>query len=81
MHTILKQRPSGLLFGDRLPPGPRIGQRLFGALRPAVAVILTWRARRAQRIALAHLEDRLLKDIGLTRTEAAQEARRPFWRG
>jgi len=35
--------------------------------------------RAAQRRALAMLDDRLLKDVGLTREEAAFEANKPFW--
>jgi uncharacterized protein YjiS (DUF1127 family) len=33
-----------------------------------------------QRRALAALDDHLLRDIGLTRHEAAREAHKPFWR-
>ncbi len=36
-------------------------------------------ARRRQRNALRALDDRLLTDIGLTRSEAQIEARKPFW--
>lgn len=32
-----------------------------------------------QRAALRRLDDRLLDDIGLSRTEAEAEARRPIW--
>jgi uncharacterized protein YjiS (DUF1127 family) len=39
-----------------------------------------WIGRRAQRHALADLDDRLLRDIGKTRAEAMAEARKPFWR-
>jgi uncharacterized protein YjiS (DUF1127 family) len=39
-----------------------------------------WLGRRAQRRALAALDDRLLRDIGKTRAEATAEARKPFWR-
>jgi uncharacterized protein YjiS (DUF1127 family) len=35
--------------------------------------------RRRQRQALLELEDHLLDDIGLTREQAEQEARKPFW--
>jgi uncharacterized protein YjiS (DUF1127 family) len=36
--------------------------------------------RRRQRIALARLDDHLLRDIGVTQAVAAAEAAKPFWR-
>jgi uncharacterized protein YjiS (DUF1127 family) len=36
--------------------------------------------RRRQRQALLELEDHLLADIGVTRAQAEQEARKPFWK-
>jgi uncharacterized protein YjiS (DUF1127 family) len=38
-----------------------------------------WRRRRT-RMLLAQLPDNLLKDIGVTRSEAQMEASKPFWR-
>jgi uncharacterized protein YjiS (DUF1127 family) len=39
-----------------------------------------WLARIRQRQALARLDDRLLRDIGVTRDQAKAESRKPFWR-
>jgi len=41
-----------------------------------------WRCydRRRQRLVLAALDERQLRDLGLTRGEARIEAERPFWR-
>jgi uncharacterized protein YjiS (DUF1127 family) len=39
-----------------------------------------WLERRRQRHALLELSDHLLKDIGLSRSEAEREGRKPFWR-
>jgi uncharacterized protein YjiS (DUF1127 family) len=36
--------------------------------------------RRRQRLALAELDERLLADIGVSRTQARNEADKPFWR-
>lgn len=38
--------------------------------------LMIWADRQRQRAALARLDDRMLKDIGLTRSEADAEARR-----
>ena len=41
---------------------------------------LRWQDRARQRHMLAGLDDHLLKDIGLSRADAAQESAKPFWR-
>jgi uncharacterized protein YjiS (DUF1127 family) len=47
----------------------------------ALRSLLTWSERARQRRALLALDDRLLKDIGLSRSDVAQECMKPFWRG
>ncbi|NDW05285.1 DUF1127 domain-containing protein [Jiella pacifica] len=37
-------------------------------------------ARRRQRMVLAELSDRQLRDLGIARDAAMEEARKPFWR-
>ena len=39
-----------------------------------------WRERARQRRHLSELDDRLLRDIGLTRHQVRDEYRKPFWR-
>ncbi|HEY0834526.1 MAG TPA: DUF1127 domain-containing protein [Azospirillum sp.] len=46
----------------------------------AFGLLSAWISRRRQRRALAALDDRLLRDLGLTREDAARECRKPFWR-
>jgi uncharacterized protein YjiS (DUF1127 family) len=43
------------------------------------ARFLTFSRRVTSRRRLSRLDDHLLRDIGLTRSEAETEARRPFW--
>ncbi|NNG02831.1 MAG: DUF1127 domain-containing protein [Inquilinus sp.] len=50
---------------------------LFGG---AAAALFVWRERSRQRRHLRHLDDRLLRDIGLTRQDARGEAAKPAWR-
>lgn len=51
--------------------------------RPSVRGMLDWLiaidARYRQRRALETLDDRMLRDIGVTRGEVDQEIRRPLW--
>ena len=42
--------------------------------------VALWRERAKQRKALLELDGRLLLDIGVTRTQAIAEARKPFWK-
>jgi uncharacterized protein YjiS (DUF1127 family) len=39
-----------------------------------------WYERDRQRNALAKLDERMLRDIGITRVDAMRECRKPFWR-
>jgi uncharacterized protein YjiS (DUF1127 family) len=40
-----------------------------------------WLRRLRERAELARLEERDLRDLGLTRADAAYELAKPFWRG
>jgi uncharacterized protein YjiS (DUF1127 family) len=50
------------------------------ALRVAVTAA-KWKTRHRTRKHLAHLDDHLLRDVGLDRRSAEREARRMFWEG
>jgi uncharacterized protein YjiS (DUF1127 family) len=39
-----------------------------------------WSQRAQQRRALAELDDRFLKDVGISKAAAAAEASKPFWK-
>jgi len=52
--------------------------RLYG--RRLIALIGTWRRRLRERRELASMSDMSLRDLGLTRSEALYEIRKPFWR-
>lgn len=47
----------------------------------ATAIAEIWIERHRQRQTLCGLSDHVLKDIGVSRSEAEYEARKPFWRG
>lgn len=42
--------------------------------------LLAWQERWRQRQTLLALDDRMLRDIGISRYDAIQEGRKPFWR-
>ncbi len=48
--------------------------------RQPFAALLAWQARVSERAHLRALDDRLLKDMGLSRADVAREAAKPFWR-
>ena len=53
--------------------------RLGGVFQALKLGLTRARAVRCQRRDLARLDDRMLRDIGLTRTEARREAQRAVW--
>jgi uncharacterized protein YjiS (DUF1127 family) len=61
---------------------PRSRAASFGAaglVRLADTMALLW-AKQRSRLALAQLDDRMLRDIGIDRATAANEADQPIWR-
>ena len=50
------------------------------AAQRAWETLRTWRRRIDERNRLSVLDERMLKDIGLTRTEAIYLSEKPFWR-
>ena len=53
---------------------------LSDAAQSFVATLRTWRRRLRERDQLGRLDDRMLKDIGITRAEALRLSDKPFWR-
>lgn len=59
---------------------PGLGAILVGLLVLVVQAVLGWQARARERRHLATLDDRLLKDMGLSRADVNREVDKPFWR-
>ena len=62
-----------------------IGLRLrrslvLGAVVGLFDQLSVWQDRRRQRFTLARLDDRMLRDIGLTSVDVQHEISKPFWR-
>ena len=52
---------------------------VFAMLTRFAGEIGKWLERSQQRQQLAGLDERMLQDIGVSRTEVWQETRKPFW--
>lgn len=46
----------------------------------SIDVVCEWRARADERHVLRSLDDRMLKDVGISRADVERELHRPFWR-
>lgn len=49
------------------------------ALSLAWNTLLTWQSRAHRRTNLDSLDDRMLRDVGLTRRDIEREINKPFW--
>ncbi len=79
MHTMWQRGPLGAFAGPRRPTAAWFGEILLEAATRAVRTLLTWQERDRQRHALAQLDARMLKDLGLSRADVEREVRKPFW--
>ena len=59
---------------------PVVQDGVMSVLRAAANAVYRWTQRARQRKHLAQLDDRLLKDVGITPLAAAEEAKKPFWK-
>ena len=71
----------------RTPAAHGLTAALGGAVRVIdagldhlVETLFTWQRRLADRRSLESLDDRMLRDIGVTRADVYVEARKPFWK-
>lgn len=51
-----------------------------GLFTRVIETLLLWQTRAMQRRRLQELDDRLLRDVGLSRADVEHEAAKPFWR-
>jgi uncharacterized protein YjiS (DUF1127 family) len=75
MHV--QQSAAARSSASRALNGVRRGVAIIGSALSARFRL--FRQRASQRQALARLNDRLLRDVGLSREEADAEASKPFW--
>jgi len=80
MKVEVYRSPVQILFGAR--NSDRTGARPANLVEYAgtfLGLIRGWADRARQRRALADLDDRLLKDVGISREQAESEVQKPFW--
>ena len=64
-----------------VPTGPAKGHRSRAySLTYWIEVAVWWLERRRQRLALLQLDDRMLADTGISRSQAVEEGRKPLWK-
>ena len=66
----------------RSPLQARIGfaPKRAGLIAAIVDRLLEWQERNRSRILLGRLDDRMLRDMGLSRADVDYEVGKPFWR-
>lgn len=78
--TMTSQYLETEFFSDVLRlPAVSAWSRVGAVATAAARLVRLWADRAQGRRALRHLDDHLLKDIGLTRGQALREAGKPFW--
>jgi uncharacterized protein YjiS (DUF1127 family) len=79
MHTISEaRRAEGLLTKAGLV-ALWVGELFAAFVWHTATAVVTWQARIRERQKLASLDDRMLRDIGLSRADVHAETRKPFW--
>ncbi len=78
MHTITQRATALKAATGRIGAGFSRGLIQAAASR-AFGTLLMWQRRANERRVLAHLDDAILRDLGLSRSEIAWESRKPFW--
>jgi len=65
---------------DRRPQSQNLAGAAIAVIEVVLALVRVWRERRRTRGELAAMSDRELQDIGICRSEIANEIGKPFWR-
>lgn len=64
-----------------LPQAPTTGRKTVWMLvNRAITVAMAWQRRQHERRHLSELDERLLRDMGLSRADVIIESSKPFWK-
>lgn len=78
MHTISHRVADGA-FARALLFGLSICELAFGLVALGASKIIVWQERARERNRLASMDDFMLRDIGLSRSQVARETGKAFW--
>jgi uncharacterized protein YjiS (DUF1127 family) len=70
LETLAARLSAGMLRGARA---------LDRAAVRSLDLVFEWRSRASERHVLRSLDDRMLRDVGLSRADIERELRKPFW--
>lgn len=77
MAQTIETKPGGALGVADQASGALAKVRRF--LLKTLEILIIWQERADQRRALGELNAHMLKDIGISASDAYREARKPFW--
>jgi uncharacterized protein YjiS (DUF1127 family) len=77
----LRQMPALNLLGRRHAAAIRFAAAFARGTLSAADTLLLWMERYRQRRALVMMSDHMLKDLGLSRSDAGREGGKRFWEG
>lgn len=72
-HAMTNQTAATSLNATKALPSAAV------LVKRLTVLLTTWDERRRTRLALQQMDPSLLRDVGLTDTLAAHEAKKPFW--
>jgi uncharacterized protein YjiS (DUF1127 family) len=80
MSQIFTNHTASHSASNRSHGGARFVHLVDEAIESVVDGLLTWQRRHKDRMHLLSLDDRMLRDIGVTLADVDREASKPFWR-
>jgi uncharacterized protein YjiS (DUF1127 family) len=80
MHTISQTSAEGALARIGLF-ALSVGELAVAFVWHGAARLVIWQERSRERRRLASLDDHMLRDIGINRSDVYREIRKPFWEG
>jgi uncharacterized protein YjiS (DUF1127 family) len=80
MHTISQRTADGALTRVLLAV-LSVGEVVAALAVHGAVKVIVWQERSRERRRLATLDDFMLRDIGISRSDVAHEVNKPFWQG